>query len=893
MSADEDIFASLGGSLMSGLLSDLNQTTATATSASASANPTHGQDDNMDALASLERDLAGLTSGGAGGTGAVGASGISGPGQGQSAQPQPQPPGMATLSAASMVVSGLGAPTSAPPPSAAGPPPATSAAGTASTSTSTGISGDDAWALSLAKFSSLQGLADDFVKADAAKKASNSNSNPPSAPPSAPVSGNALQLPPGGDLSSAMVDNLLFDDDDDEDGTGGGGGYDIEEKVTLGSTAAIGGIDLGAMRTKAVQQAKAQAAQAQQAQVQAAQQGPPPPPSQMMPGMNPAAQQQMMMHQQQQQQAQQQAMMMMTQQQQQAQQQAAAYARHMEQQAAVAGMEQRRQLEFIARQKAREEKKMAAAMAMKAKKGGTSRVAPPAKQQEQQQQPVAFLKKDFPTLGGGGGVGGAGNDDDGPNPTSNKDAVVAEEDGNEPLISAPPPAANHISPSKIPTGIVGTDTLAPRGAAGAAAAGARPPSMPVVPISAARLLFCNPTPSAPPINANNVQSYFMTPRDLCYVVHSMMRPLISLDAYNDDFYRWSYDDRRNRNLLVLGGSTPQGNNLPNPVWKETKEKAQAIEDKYRGNVEKRAEKWSTKQQTLGKTVKVNVKRPKALLATTGALTTATAAGGAGADDDEREDRSEEDRQRVSMWSARLAIDRGYVAYLDLLETRRLLQTSAGLEASVAERRAELTRDVEANVAKLHGSLGVTVSTTSTGGGDGGGGEAAAQRTIEVDSAVLARTLGMPKGRMLLSRVLDDGVLPHSSACRVLPKALGVILSTAVPAGAPPRGEDRLVRSLTGLVQTSQPSLAPEDLIDSLVEFGSVYQSELQAKGTSPGDTVRNMLGTSGGQRARMELLHAILSRGGMVCGGSGPDVAGAWKAKEAEFMTILSAMNSA
>ena len=128
-----------------------------------------------------------------------------------------------------------------------------------------------------------------------------------------------------------------------------------------------------------------------------------------------------------------------------------------------------------------------------------------------------------------------------------------------------------------------------------------------------------------------------------------------------------------------------------------------------------------------------------------------------------------------------------------------------------------------------------------------------------------------------------------------PLLLTALLATAVPAaaGAPPRGEDRLVRSLTGLVQTAQPSLAPQDLLDCLVEFGAVYQTELQSKGTGPGDTVRNMLGTSGGQRARMELLHAILSRGGMVCGGSGPDVAGPWKAKEAEFMTILSAMNSA
>ena len=118
------------------------------------------------------------------------------------------------------------------------------------------------------------------------------------------------------------------------------------------------------------------------------------------------------------------------------------------------------------------------------------------------------------------------------------------------------------------------------------------------PTATTRLLFCNPTPTAPPISANHVRSYFMTPRDLCYVVHSMMRPLITLDAYNDDYYRWGYDDRRSRNLLSLGGATPTGNNLPNPVWKETKAKAQHIEDRYRGNVEKRADKFASQQCVL-------------------------------------------------------------------------------------------------------------------------------------------------------------------------------------------------------------------------------------------------------------------------------------------------------
>jgi len=346
-------------------------------------------------------------------------------------------------------------------------------------------------------------------------------------------------------------------------------------------------------------------------------------------------------------------------------------------------------------------------------------------------------------------------------------------------------------------------------------------------------------------------------------------------------------DRRSRNLLMLGGAAGGMNNLPNPVWKETKVKAQEIETNFRSTVEKRSEKWADKKQTLGRTVKVNVKRPKALLATSGALSTALSKNGngeeskdgeAGDDITDHQQHSEDDQHRIKMWTARLAIDKGYVAYLDLLETRRLLQSQAGpMSDAVAERRAELTRDVEDNVGKLHSSLGVTVTKDDDGH----------RRTIDVDSAALGRTLGMPKGRMLLSRILDDGVLPHSSACRVLPKALGAILATSSgPDGAPPRGEDRLVRSLTGLVQTTQPSLGPQDLIDCLSEFVTLHASSTGGDPAKAGAATRSMLG---GQRARMELLHAVLSRGDVVC-SEGTEYGGVWKAKEAAFMSILSAM---
>ena len=727
-------------------------------------------DEKDDVLASLERELAGLTAGGA-------PPGLGGGGG---------PPG---LTAASLVVShtadrarqfdpsqpaGAGAP----------PPPPTAAAA------------EDAWALSLAKFSSLEGLADDFVAADSAKKQAGASSGPSASGPD-------------------IIDQL-FDDE------GAGGGYDINEKVTLGAPPGI---------APAPPPAPPPAAAAVSAM-------PPPPPGAMPPGAMPPQQPPphpsmglpptfAMMQQQQQQQQQ-----MMMQQQMIAARQAQLQQQHM--------MKMQQQAHMMAVQQEREQherQRIATARAVDAKR--------------KDEATIRFKKKDFPSLGGG-------------NEEAEEREGGDEDDGDQPLVA--PAAAPELDHS------TGIQILQRQDQPTPGKQQMTPPAG-----SLGRVVFSNPDPAAPPIDAKQVQSALMTPRDLCYVVHSMMRPLMSLDAYNDDYYRWGYDDRRSRNLLMLGGSAPQGNNLPNPVWKETKVKAQQIEYKYRTTVEKRAETWAEKKHVLGRNVKVNVKRPKALLATSGALSTSLARGGGEEEGKDELEHDLEDRARLGMWTARVTIDKGYLAYLNLLETRRLLQSQSGPSSeAIEERRAELTSEVEDNVNYMHSSLGMKVAKVNGG-----------ERTIEVDKGALARTLGLPKGRMLLSRILDEGVLPHSSACRILPGALGVILSSSASVGgAPPRGEDRLVRSLTGLVRTVQPSLAPEDPIDCLSEFLSVHAASTGGDLGKSADATRSMLG---GQRSRMELLHAILSRGSELC-CPGTEHATAWKAKEAEFMSILSTL---
>lgn len=380
------------------------------------------------------------------------------------------------------------------------------------------------------------------------------------------------------------------------------------------------------------------------------------------------------------------------------------------------------------------------------------------------------------------------------------------------------------------------------------------------------MTFSNPNPNAPPVPATAIYCTSMTPRDLCYVLHSMMRPILSyasiLDAYNADYYRWSFEDRNSHNLLYLGRPVlGMQSNLPKPVWKETKVKAQELEESMRDKLEKRAENWTKEKQALGRVVKINVKRPKALLSTTTLSTSVD-----GKQDDGLLENSDEDRQRFFLWAARLAIDKGFQAYLNLVELRRLLQSRPD-DALMEEedRRKILLVDVEQNVNKLQATFGIMRLENDS---------------IDCDHKLLSRTLTLSKGRVLLARVIDEGFLPHASACRVLPSAIKVAFefaSTANLEGVPPAGEDRLFRSLLGLVKTARPSVDAQNLLACL-NSATDADNVLSLKS-------RTMKSVLASKRTLMELLHAIFERGGAVCVGTNYEVE--WKEKESKFLSIL------
>ena len=124
--------------------------------------------------------------------------------------------------------------------------------------------------------------------------------------------------------------------------------------------------------------------------------------------------------------------------------------------------------------------------------------------------------------------------------------------------------------------------------------------------------------------------------------------------------------------------------------------AKEREMKFRESLETRSKEFAQEKKSLGRSVKSNVNRPKALLSTAAmhkeeANENLDATGEEGKAESDYE--AEQKRLRVQLWKARVAIDKGYTAFLSLTELRRLIQANVGATQLINE----LTGDVKSNV----------------------------------------------------------------------------------------------------------------------------------------------------------------------------------------------------
>ena len=351
--------------------------------------------------------------------------------------------------------------------------------------------------------------------------------------------------------------------------------------------------------------------------------------------------------------------------------------------------------------------------------------------------------------------------------------------------------------------------------------------------SEAQLIFNNANYGVPPIAAHLASAKLMPFRDICFIVNMMLRPLKSLDTYNDDYYHWSVV-----NSKTFG---------PAPVQKGIKEIAKEGEEIFHQSIQARAKKFADEKKSLGQLVKRDVKRPQALLNTPVLKK----------EDDRDEENTRDVRQssRINLWKARLSIDRGYTAFLSLIELRRLIQSNVGATGLINA----LMVDVKTNVDLLHSSLGVKIQVDSKGA-----------KSTEIDEPRLTSALSLPKGRVLCARVMETGILPHPSACKILPVALRCILSWPAPVD----GEDRLINALTSLILTVNPPVDPPVLCHCL------DMSIVVLKDTGNDKTAITS------NHMRMKLLHAILSTGKNVCSNS--PMKEEWSEKELVFVEVLS-----
>ena len=367
-----------------------------------------------------------------------------------------------------------------------------------------------------------------------------------------------------------------------------------------------------------------------------------------------------------------------------------------------------------------------------------------------------------------------------------------------------------------------------------------PPPMP------RRVVFANPHPAAAPMHAEQLVSRYMTARDICYVVHSLMRPLLTAETaglvsnYHVQYWTRHYP------------------NPPPPPPAEKTMKQHSTKDWLAHEFESRAKKahaWSESNQTLGTPSKTNVTRPRALVSVThGTFHTTTTT-----------DR-DPSKQRAALWKARIYCDQAYQALQDVTDRWKLHGRAAA----------------QTPLLKLFKCLGIGWQLMGAAA-DNTTDNAAAEvhQQYSVDPTALQLLLQLAKGKVLLARVLEQALLPPTVIPVLLPVALELQCSsrTANNSNSISKSEeldvadDRVFGAWTAVLRTL-PMIPGEALVTTVSQIQKYPDTALATT-------------------ARMQCVHALLQRGGELAAAASTDghhnsaFAKQWAQTEQEFMSIL------
>mmetsp|Transcript_21064 Transcript_21064/g.38253 ORF Transcript_21064/g.38253 Transcript_21064/m.38253 type:complete len:612 (-) Transcript_21064:31-1866(-) len=321
-----------------------------------------------------------------------------------------------------------------------------------------------------------------------------------------------------------------------------------------------------------------------------------------------------------------------------------------------------------------------------------------------------------------------------------------------------------------------------------------PPPMPTRPV------YCLPDPAAPPIPAAALESSCMNSRDLAYVLHSMLKPVLIAGVSPDDYDILLWQRRS-------GATGTPSKKSSNKLQKEMASR------------EKKSKEWTAEHSTLGHMAKTNVARPRALIAVHAVDESTTAP----------------NKERASLWKARIYVDQGYQAYNAVVQVWRSAPPGT------------VPRQIQPHMVKLLKCLGVKLESPPS--------------TYRVDKDALSLLLKLPKGQVLLARILEQALLPPNAVQSLLPVALSIAIHS-------PFVDDtcnvRLFRSFAQVV-SSLPNVEPSCLLESV-------------KAVEDPDALKS--------QARMECIHALLRRG-TAMSAQDPSFATSWAQAEQDFMKLL------
>lgn len=280
--------------------------------------------------------------------------------------------------------------------------------------------------------------------------------------------------------------------------------------------------------------------------------------------------------------------------------------------------------------------------------------------------------------------------------------------------------------------------------------------------------------------------------------------------------------------MLLRGSSPTDYDIQflqrrgggNSKTPSKKPQAQKLAKEMNARSKKTME-WMKDQKALGTVTKTDVTRPRALLAVSSSI--------------KKVEEDESQKDRASLWKARLYVDQGQGAATALMN---IWQSAAP---------GTVPPQVQSHLKKLFKILGVVVK------GD--------VYSMDETKESLKVILKLSKGKNFVARLFEHALLPPNAAQAVLPVALKYALAGNVPdAQADARLFSSFARVLTMLTQWN-----PEALLSALE--AATTKSALSSQ-------------------PRMECLHALLRRGNSVT--EPEDYVKKWKAGEAELMKLFS-----